>query len=102
MKFMPGTNFVQNPQVAINEEEASWYLSQFIMNRPQYRESLPVDFAIRFDRKEMFNDVAAVWEFSVGENKPEQFVATSHWLVWETGWVQVMDILTGDYNNAEF
>ena len=102
MKFMPGTHFVQNLQVAINEEEAFWYLSQFIMNRPQYRESLPVDFAIRFDRKEMFNDVAAVWEFSVGENKPEQFVATSHWLVWETGWVQVMDILTGDYNNAEF
>ena len=50
----------------------------------------------------MFNDVAAVWEFSVGENKPEQFVTTSHWLVWETGWVQVMDILTGDYKDAEF
>lgn len=102
MKFVPGTHFVQNPQVAINDGEAAWYLCQFIVNRPQYRESLPEDFAIRFDRKAIFNDVVAAWEFSVGENKPDQFVATSHWMVWETGQVQMMDILTGNYKNAAF
>ena len=102
MKFVPGTHFVQYPQIAINEAEASWYLSQFIMNHAQYRESVPADFAIRFDRKEMFNDLVAVWEFSVGDNTPEQFVATSHWMVWESGLIQVMDIRTGDYKDAEF